>query len=433
MNLILPSEDNSLIPNDRSPISIAVVGLGYVGLPLAVEFGRKYPTVGFDINTQRINELSQKIDITGELISDEFSLSPQLTFSDSADAISGANVFVVAVPTPVDAFKKPDLKPLLHASRLIGTRLKKGDVVIFESTVYPGCTEEECVPVLEKESGLVYNEDFFCGYSPERINPGDRSRRLTTIRKVTSGSTPAVAGFVDTLYASIIAAGTFPVSSIRVAEASKVLENAQRDVNISFINEMALLFDRLGLDTNEVLDAAATKWNFLPFRPGLVGGHCISVDPYYLLFKAESVGYAPQVLLSGRRINDQMGIFVANKVIKLMIRKGHRIDGSRILVLGVTYKENCPDIRNSKVIDVVRELTEFGAAVDTWDPFADKEEVFSRWNRPVVAPSGFYDAIILTVAHSCFLDLAWLVHRHETTAIYDVKGVLPRDLIDGRL
>lgn len=433
MNLTLQPKDNSLIFNNDYTPSIAVLGLGYVGLPLAVEFGKKYPTVGFDINTQRISELRAKTDTTGELISDEFSLSPFLSFSAAPEAIASANVFVVAVPTPVDPFKKPDLTPLLSASRLVGSHLKKGDLVIYESTVYPGCTEEECVPVLEKASGLIYNIDFFCGYSPERINPGDRSRRLTTIRKVTSGSTPAVAAAIDSLYASIISAGTFPVSSIRVAEASKVLENAQRDVNISFMNEMALLFDRLGLDTQEVLEAAGTKWNFLPFRPGLVGGHCISVDPYYLLYKAESVGYLPQVLLSGRRINDQMGLFIANKVIKLMIRKGHRIEGSRVLVLGATYKENCPDTRNSKVIDVVRELSEFGATVDVWDPLADAAVVSAKWQILLTPPADLYDAIVLAVAHEDFLTLSWTKHRHATTVVYDVKGVLPRQLIDARL
>ncbi|MBO9639364.1 MAG: nucleotide sugar dehydrogenase [Siphonobacter aquaeclarae] len=433
MNSCFQPDDNRLdISIFPTPI-IAIIGLGYVGLPLAIEFGRKVPTIGFDTNTQRINELRERNDTTGEITSDEFSLSSFLSFTEQSEELSNATVFIVAVPTPVDAFKRPDLGPLLLATRLIGSLLKKGDTVIFESTVYPGCTEDDCVPVLEKESGLTYNTDFFCGYSPERINPGDKTRRLPSIQKVTSGSSPSAARFVDQLYASIITAGTFPVSSIRVAEASKVLENAQRDVNISFMNEMALLFDRLDLDTHEVLEAAATKWNFLPFRPGLVGGHCISVDPYYLLHKAESVGYLPQVLLSGRRINDQMGVFIANKVIKLMIRKGHRIEGSRVLVLGVTYKENCPDIRNSKVIDVIRELGEFGAAVDVWDPVVDPAVLLEKWRLIVTRPEGFYDAIVLTVSHDTFLDLSWLPHRHAQTVVYDVKGVLPRQIIDARL
>lgn len=433
MNSTIQSEDNLLIFNKNKPFSIAILGLGYVGLPLAMVFGRKYPTIGFDINTQRVAELEKKNDTTGQASPEEFYLTPFLRFTSSAEALKTADIYIVTVPTPVDDVKRPDLGPLLQASRLIGSVLKKGDIVIFESTVYPGCTEDDCVPVLAQESGLTYNIDFFCGYSPERINPGDKTRRLTSIRKVTSGSTPAVAEFVDRLYGSVIEAGTFPVSSIRIAEASKVLENAQRDVNISFINEMALLFDRLGLDTHEVLDAAATKWNFLNFRPGLVGGHCISVDPYYLLFKAESVGYVPQVLLSGRRINDQMGVFVANKVIKLMIRKGHRVEGSRILILGITYKENCPDIRNSKVVDVVRELTEFGAGVEIWDPIADPAALPETGGILIEEPGGQYDAIILTVAHDVFLSMNWLSFRHDQTVVYDVKGVLPRHLTDARL
>ena len=338
---------------DLSTSKIAIIGLGYVGLPLAVEFGKKFPVIGFDINQSRIDELSKGYDRTQEVETDNLQSSTQLSFSANINDLVDCNVFIVTVPTPIDRFKKPDLIPLIAASKTVGKVLRKGDVVIYESTVYPGCTEEDCVPILEKESGLVFNQDFFCGYSPERINPGDKVNTLTKIKKVTSGSTLEVAQFVDSLYGSIITAGTYLATSIKVAEASKAIENAQRDVNISFVNELALIFDKMGIDTTEVLEAAGTKWNFLKFKPGLVGGHCIGVDPYYLLHKSESLGYYPQVILSGRRVNDNMGIFVANKLVKLLIKKGHKIDGCKVLILGVTFKENCPDIRNSRVIECV--------------------------------------------------------------------------------
>jgi UDP-N-acetyl-D-glucosamine/UDP-N-acetyl-D-galactosamine dehydrogenase len=337
--------------------SIAIIGLGYVGFPLAVEFGKQYPTLGFDIDATRISELNRGYDRTQEVSDAQLKASAQLKFSSELTDLSACNTFIVTVPTPIDHFKKPDLGPLLKASEMIGKVLKKGDVVIYESTVYPGCTEEDCVPVLEQESGLKFNEDFFCGYSPERINPGDKVNTLTKIKKVTSGSTPEIADWVDQLYRSIIVAGTHKASSIKVAEASKAIENAQRDVNISFVNELALIFDRMGIDTSEVLEAAGTKWNFLNFKPGLVGGHCIGVDPYYLLHKSESLGYYPQVILSGRRVNDNMGLFVANKLVKLLIQKGKKIGGAKTLMLGITFKENCPDIRNSRVVDIYRELT----------------------------------------------------------------------------
>ena len=364
---------------DLSTSKIAIIGLGYVGLPLAVEFGKKFPVIGFDINQSRIDELSKGYDRTQEVETDNLQSSTLLSFSANINDLVDCNVFIVTVPTPIDRFKKPDLIPLIAASKTVGKVLRKGDVVIYESTVYPGCTEEDCVPILEKESGLVFNQDFFCGYSPERINPGDKVNTLTKIKKVTSGSTPEIAQFVDSLYGSIITAGTYLATSIKVAEASKAIENAQRDVNISFVNELALIFDKMGIDTTEVLEAAGTKWNFLKFKPGLVGGHCIGVDPYYLLHKSESLGYYPQVILSGRRVNDNMGIFVANKLVKLLIKKGHKIDGCKVLILGVTFKENCPDIRNSRVIDVYNELKEFGIDVDVYDPWADKHEVSEEY------------------------------------------------------
>lgn len=414
--------------------SIAIIGLGYVGFPLAVEFGKQYPTLGFDIDATRISELNRGYDRTQEVSDAQLKASSQLKFSSELNDLSACNTFIVTVPTPIDHFKKPDLGPLLKASEMIGSVLKKGDVVIYESTVYPGCTEEDCVPVLEKRSGLKFNEDFFCGYSPERINPGDKVNTLTKIKKVTSGSTPEIADWVDQLYRSIIVAGTHKASSIKVAEASKAIENAQRDVNISFVNELALIFDRMGIDTSEVLEAAGTKWNFLNFKPGLVGGHCIGVDPYYLLHKSESLGYYPQVILSGRRVNDNMGLFVANKLVKLLIQKGKKIGGAKTLMLGITFKENCPDIRNSRVVDIYRELSDFGMKVDVYDPWANKAEVKKEHGIDLVAELGAnYDAIVLTVAHQEFLNLPYASLKAENGIIFDIKSVLDRTLVDARL
>jgi UDP-N-acetyl-D-galactosamine dehydrogenase len=414
--------------------SIAIIGLGYVGFPLAVEFGKKYPTLGFDIDATRISELNRGYDRTQEVSDAQLKASSQLKFSSELNDLSACNTFIVTVPTPIDHFKKPDLGPLLKASEMIGSVLKKGDVIIYESTVYPGCTEEDCVPVLEKRSGLKFNEDFFCGYSPERINPGDKINTLTKIKKVTSGSTPEIADWVDQLYRSIIVAGTHKASSIKVAEASKAIENAQRDVNISFVNELALIFDRMGIDTSEVLEAAGTKWNFLNFKPGLVGGHCIGVDPYYLLHKSESLGYYPQVILSGRRVNDNMGLFVANKLVKLLIQKGKKIGGAKTLMLGITFKENCPDIRNSRVVDIYRELSDFGMEVDVYDPWANKAEVKKEHGIDLVAELGAqYDAIVLTVAHQEFLNLPYASLKAENGIIFDIKSVLYRTLVDARL
>ena len=423
--------------------NIAVIGLGYVGLPLAIEFGKQFNVLGFDINQQRISELSQGEDHTREadinelkqLVKNSSKGGVGLRFSNNMDDLRAYNVYIVTVPTPIDQFKAPDLQPLLKASDMLGKVLKKGDIVIYESTVYPGCTEEDCVPMLEKSSGLVFNKDFFCGYSPERINPGDKVNTLTKIKKVTSGSTPEIAVIVDDLYNKIITAGTHKAPNIKVAEASKAIENAQRDVNISFVNELALIFDRIGIDTNDVIDAAGTKWNFLKYKPGLVGGHCIGVDPYYLAHKAESLGYHPQVILSGRRVNDNMGMFVANKVIKLMIKKGLKIDGSRALILGVTFKENCPDIRNSRVIDIYKELVQFGVSVSVYDPHADKKEVKHEYGISLIAaPEGAYDAVILAVSHEEFhrIDFATMKNG-DHTVIFDTKAFLNRELVDARL
>jgi UDP-N-acetyl-D-galactosamine dehydrogenase len=414
--------------------SIAIIGLGYVGFPLAVEFGKQYPTLGFDIDETRISELNRGYDRTQEVSDAQLKSSSQLKFSSELNDLASCNTFIVTVPTPIDHFKKPDLGPLLKASEMIGHVLKKGDVVIYESTVYPGCTEEDCVPVLEKHSGLKFNEDFFCGYSPERINPGDKVNTLTKIKKVTSGSTPKIADWVDQLYRSIIVAGTHKASSIKVAEASKAIENAQRDVNISFVNELALIFDRMGIDTSEVLEAAGTKWNFLNFKPGLVGGHCIGVDPYYLLHKSESLGYYPQVILSGRRVNDNMGLFVANKLVKLLIQKGKKIGGAKTLMLGITFKENCPDIRNSRVVDIYRELTDFGMEVDVYDPWANKAEVKKEHGIDLIPElSVDYDAIVLTVAHQEFINLPYVNLKAANGIIFDIKSVLDRTLVDARL
>lgn len=414
--------------------NIAIIGLGYVGLPLAVAFGSKYKTLGFDINAIRVSELSNGIDKTLESDSDKIKEATQLTFSSSVTDLKDCDLFIVTVPTPINQFKAPDLGPLLKASEMIGKVMKKGAIVIYESTVYPGCTEEDCVPVLEKYSGLQFNQDFYCGYSPERINPGDKVNTLTTIKKVTSGSTPEIATFVDNLYSSIITAGTYKAPSIKVAEASKAIENAQRDVNISFVNELALIFDRIGIDTNDVLDAAGTKWNFLKYKPGLVGGHCIGVDPYYLAHKAESLGYHPQVILSGRRVNDNMGMFIAGKVVKMMIQKGTNIKGAKALLLGVTFKENCPDIRNSKVFDIYNELVQFGLEVDVFDPHADAGQVKKEYAIELQQTLSKYDAIILTVAHKEFLQMNLSdLKKGNHTIIFDSKAVLDRDSVDARL
>jgi len=422
---------------------IAVIGLGYVGLPLAIEFGKKYDVLGFDINESRIKELSSGKDHTKEADVESMLAAMKskdngphgLWFSNQLENLRAYNVFIVTVPTPIDQFKAPDLRPLLKASEMLGQVIKKGDIVIYESTVYPGCTEEDCVPVLEKISGLRFNEGFFCGYSPERINPGDKVNTLTKIKKVTSGSTPEMADIIDALYASIITAGTHKAPSIKVAEASKAIENAQRDVNISFVNELALIFDRIGIDTNDVIEAAGTKWNFLKYKPGLVGGHCIGVDPYYLAHKAESLGYHPQVILSGRRVNDTMGMFIANKVIKLMIRKGHKINGSKALILGITFKENCPDIRNSRVIDIYNELNQFGVSVDVYDPHANAEEVKHEYGVTLTTDlENHYDAIILAVSHNEFQDCDYKKMCNGNNAvIFDTKAYLDRSIVDARL
>jgi UDP-N-acetyl-D-glucosamine/UDP-N-acetyl-D-galactosamine dehydrogenase len=415
-------------------IKIAIIGLGYVGLPLAVEFGKKYSVLGFDINQTRIDELNNGHDRTQEMTSGELMSLKYLSFSTDKEQLKTCNIFIVTVPTPIDKYKKPDLTPLISASRTVGKALKKNDVIIYESTVYPGCTEEDCVPVLERESGLTFNQDFFCGYSPERINPGDKINTLTKIKKVTSGSTPEIADFVDDLYGSIIEAGTYKATSLKVAEASKAIENAQRDVNISFVNELALIFDKMGIDTSEVLEAAGTKWNFLQFKPGLVGGHCIGVDPYYLLHKSESLGYYPQVILSGRRVNDNMGIFVANKLIKLLIKKGHKIEGSKVLILGITFKENCPDIRNSRVIDVYQELKEFGVDIDVYDPWANKHEVQEEYGITLIDDlSSKYDGVLLAVSHNEYKQLNLENFKNSNAVIFDIKGVLEKNSVDARL
>ena len=413
---------------------IAIIGLGYVGLPLAVEFGKKYNVLGFDINKKRIEELKEGIDRTLESNREEILSSLNLSFSNNVDDLIKYNVFIVTVPTPINQFKSPDLIPLLTATKMLGKIIKKGDIIIYESTVYPGCTEEDCVPILEKESGLTFNIDFFCGYSPERINPGDKVNTLTKIKKVTSGSNAETADIVDSLYSSIITAGTHKAPNLKVAEASKAIENAQRDVNISFVNELALIFDRMGIDTQDVLDAAGTKWNFLKYKPGLVGGHCIGVDPYYLAHKAESLGYHPEVILSGRRVNDNMGMFVANKVVKLLIQNGIVIKGAKALVLGVTFKENCPDIRNSKVVDIYRELDQFGLKVDVYDPHVDAEDVKHEYGIQICNSLGKYDAIILAVSHNEFLTINFKdLKMNADSILYDIKSVLDRNIITGRL
>ncbi len=417
---------------------IAIIGLGYVGLPLAVAFSTKFPTLGYDVKQERIAELRQGIDSTREVSRDELQRAENLHFSDNPEDLNDCNVLIIAVPTPIDANKRPDLTPLVSASRAAGRALRKNDVVIYESTVYPGATEEVCVPVLEEVSGLAMNRDFFCGYSPERINPGDTAHRITDIVKVTSGSTPETAAFVDSLYGSIITAGTFSASSIKVAEAAKVIENTQRDVNIALINELALIFNRLGIDTMEVLQAAGTKWNFLPFQPGLVGGHCIGVDPYYLTHKAQEVGYHPEMILAGRRLNDDMGRHVASEVIKHMLKKRIHVAGSRILVMGLTFKENCPDLRNTAVINIIRELESFGAGIEVFDPWADRDEAAGLYHVTMVEKpaEGSYDAIVLAVAHEDFLQLDAADIRsycRRQAVIYDVKNILQDGCADARL
>lgn len=416
---------------------ICVIGLGYVGLPLAIEFAKKFDVVGFDINTKRIKELSEAVDRTQEVSADDLKKS-SIRFSSDANDLKSGDVFIITVPTPIDDSKQPDLNPIINASITVGKILRKGSIVVYESTVYPGCTEEVCVPILERESGLKYNIDFFCGYSPERMNPGDKERTVTKIVKVTSGSTPETAKKVDELYAAIVSAGTYKASSIKVAEAAKVIENTQRDLNIAFVNELSLIFSRMSLDTREVLEAAGTKWNFLKFHPGLVGGHCIGVDPYYLTFKAEALGYHPQVILAGRRINDNMGSYVANQVIKLMIRKGHQIQNAKTLVLGLTFKENCPDIRNTRVTDIIKELSEFGCHVDIFDPWADPAEVAHEHNlslrtEEVLQRLHEYSAVVVAVAHSSFVNLNISSLKESQTVLYDLKGIYPKHLSDGRL
>ncbi|HLV29865.1 MAG TPA: Vi polysaccharide biosynthesis UDP-N-acetylglucosamine C-6 dehydrogenase TviB [Burkholderiaceae bacterium] len=419
-------------------VKLAVVGLGYVGLPLAVEFGKRRPVLGFDINARRIDELKEGKDHTLEVDTEELKSASHLRFSADAEALAEANVFIVTVPTPIDQYKQPDLTPLVRASETIGRVLKRGDIVIYESTVYPGATEEVCVPVLERISGLRFNEDFYAGYSPERINPGDKEHRVANIRKVTAGSTPEAADLIDALYAEIIVAGTHKAPSIRVAEAAKVIENTQRDVNIALINELALIFNKLDIDTQAVLEAAGTKWNFLPFRPGLVGGHCIGVDPYYLTHKAQSIGYHPEIILAGRRLNDGMGSYVVSQLIKAMTKRCIQVQGSRVLVMGLTFKENCPDLRNTRVVDIVKELGEYNIEVDVYDPWVDPEEAMQEYGiRPVSEPKqGAYDGIVLAVAHQQFKDLGVAAMRglgKPEHVLYDLKYVLSAEEADLRL
>jgi UDP-N-acetyl-D-galactosamine dehydrogenase len=418
---------------------IAIVGLGYVGLPLAIEFGKVYETIGFDINLHRVNELNNAIDVTHEIESVDLrkALSSGL-FSITADkdVIADCNVYIVTVPTPIDKYNRPDLTPLFKASETVGTALKKGDIVIYESTVYPGATEEECVPVLEKFSNLKYNQDFFVGYSPERINPGDKKHTVTKILKITSGSTSESADYIDNLYKSIISAGTYKANSIKVAEAAKVIENSQRDINIAFVNELAKIFNILGIDTNEVLEAAATKWNFLKFKPGLVGGHCIGVDPFYLAQKAQEVGYHPEIILAGRRTNDGMGKYVAKECIKLMIKSELNLNNSKVLILGFTFKENCPDVRNTRVIDIYAELKAFGIQVDVFDPVADRFEIIKEFGIEILPDCtqetlNQYSAVILAVAHDSFSELH--VRKKSNLIVYDVKGFLKKDFVSARL
>ncbi|MBC6409696.1 MAG: nucleotide sugar dehydrogenase [Ekhidna sp.] len=414
--------------------NISIIGLGYVGLPLAIEFSKKFNVIAFDINQARINELQSGIDKTLEVPNKELKEVKNLLYTSEIEELKQADIHIVTVPTPIDRAKSPDLNPLKSASKTIGSILKKDDIVIYESTVFPGCTEEECIPILEKESGLVFNKDFFCGYSPERINPGDKQHRLPTIKKVTSGSTPAIAKEIDNLYQSVITVGTHMVSSIKVAEAAKVIENSQRDLNIAFVNELSLIFEKIGIDTAEVLEAAATKWNFLPFKPGLVGGHCIGVDPYYLTYKAESLGYHPEVIMAGRRINDGMGVFIANQVVKIMVYKGIPVKSSKCLVMGITFKEDCPDIRNSRVIDVIQELRSFGLQVDVFDPRADFREVREEYGIELITKVvKKYEVAVLAVAHHDFKAFPLEEYLQKPSVLYDVKGFFDRSKVDKRL
>jgi UDP-N-acetyl-D-galactosamine dehydrogenase len=418
--------------------TLAIIGLGYVGLPLAVEFGKHRPVIGFDIDAKRIEQLQVGVDRTQEVGAAELSDAKHLKYSCNPDDLAQAQIFIITVPTPIDSHKRPELTPLLKASELVGRFLKKGDIVIYESTVYPGATEEDCVPVLEQVSGFKFNQDFFCGYSPERINPGDKHHRLTTITKVTSGSTPKVAEEVDALYASIVTAGTWQAQSIRIAEAAKVIENTQRDLNIALINELAIIFNRMGIDTEAVLEAAGTKWNFLPFRPGLVGGHCIGVDPYYLTYKAEALGYHPQVILAGRRINDGMGAYVAGQLVKAMLKRRIHVNGARVLVLGLTFKENCPDLRNTRVVDVVTELRDYGCSVDVHDPWADAVEAKHEYGLDLVdtPEAGVYDGVVLAVAHDAFRaagPVALRRYGRHLSVICDLKSAFAPEESDLRL
>jgi len=422
---------------------ITIIGLGYVGLPLAVEFAKKYPVVGFDINRSRVDELKKGHDSTLEVADENLQsvLSEKqpgktgLYLTTFIDDITDSNIYIVTVPTPIDKYKRPDLMPLLKASETVGKVIKNDDIVIYESTVYPGATEEDCVPVIEKVSGLKYNKDFFAGYSPERINPGDKVHTVTKILKVTSGSTPEIAEEIDQLYKSIITAGTYKAASIKVAEAAKVIENSQRDINIAFVNELSVIFNKMGIDTIDVLNAAGTKWNFLPFRPGLVGGHCIGIDPYYLTHKAQEIGYNPEIILAGRRLNDSMGYRVAAEVVKLMIKKGHRIEGSNVLVLGITFKENCPDIRNSRVIDVIRELQSFGCNVEVHDPWANKKEVKEEYDIELKQKldKKDYDAVVVAVAHNEFREIDISSLRNGSGVLFDIKALIDKKFVDGRL
>ncbi|WP_396586883.1 Vi polysaccharide biosynthesis UDP-N-acetylglucosamine C-6 dehydrogenase TviB [Bermanella sp. R86510] len=419
-------------------LNLAVIGLGYVGLPLAVEFGKKRPVVGFDIDTNRISELNTGQDHTLEVDANELKEAVHLSYTSEVENLRYCNCYIVTVPTPIDDFKRPDLTPLIKASQMLGQVLNKGDIVIYESTVYPGATEEDCVPILEQVSGLRFNKDFFCGYSPERINPGDKEHRVTSIKKVTSGSTPEIAELVDSLYREIIVAGTHKATSIRVAEAAKVIENTQRDVNIALINELALIFDKMGIDTQAVLEAAGTKWNFLPFRPGLVGGHCIGVDPYYLTHKAQSLGYHPEIILAGRRINDGMGRYVVSQLVKAMLKKRIQVDGAKVLVLGFAFKENCPDLRNTKVIDIIHELNDYGVNSDVYDPWVDVHEAQEEYGiTPVAALNKeTYDAVVLAVGHDQFKSLGVNGIKKLTkplSVIYDLKYVFEAQDVDMRL
>jgi UDP-N-acetyl-D-glucosamine/UDP-N-acetyl-D-galactosamine dehydrogenase len=423
-----------MLPQLSPELKIGIVGLGYVGLPLALAFAEKFQVIGFDLNVERIHALREGIDQTIQVSKEEL-VNSELKITNQASELAHCQIYIITVPTPVDEHKQPDLQPLLSASKTVGAMLNRGDIIIYESTVYPGCTEEDCVPLLEQESGMVYNQDFFCGYSPERISPGDPIRTLKNIVKITSGSNTDVASFVNNLYGSIITAGTFQASSIKVAEASKAIENAQRDVNISFVNELALIFDKMDIDTTEVLEAASTKWNFLNFKPGLVGGHCIGVDPYYLSYKAEKLGYVPRVILSGREVNDQMASFVVNKCLKLLVKKNVQAIGANALVMGISFKENCPDIRNSKVIDIITELKQFGLNVDVHDPLAEMEEVYKMHEIALINDiyEKNYQLIILAVAHEEFLSIDFGQLKNIDTVVFDTRSVLKRDWVDGRL